>query len=122
MEKKITKREVINSMLTLDVIMSNEVYSNFLKHELELLDTKNANRKETPKQKENKELQNLILTILASNAGRTMTIKEIMETDELLKDLSTNKISAMLKVLIDGGSATRVKTNKGTFYTVAWCK
>lgn len=119
MEKKITKREVINSMLALDVIKGNEVYLNFLKHELELLDNKNANRKETPKQKENRELQNLIFTILVSNAGRTMTIKEIMETDELLKDLSTNKISAMLKALIDGGSATRVKTNKGTFYTVA---
>lgn len=119
MEKKITKREVINSMLALDVIMENEVYVNFLKHELELLDNKNANRKETPKQKENRELQNTILTILTANVGKTMTIKEIMESDILLKDLSTNKISAMLKALIDNGLATRVKTNKGTFYTVA---
>ena len=122
MEKKITKREVIGQLLTLEPIIANDTYVNFLKHELELLDKKSTNRKETQKQKENKELTEVIYSVLVANNGNTMSIKQIIESDELLNDLSSNRVSAMLKTLVDNGSVNRIKTSKGTFFTVAWVK
>ena len=122
MEKKITKREVIGQLLTLETIIANDTYVNFLKHELELLDKKSTNRKETQKQKENKELTEIVYSVLVANNGNTMSIKQIIESDELLNDLSSNRVSAMLKTLVDNGSVNRIKTNKGTFFTVAWVK
>ena len=122
MEKKITKREVIGQLLTLEPIIANDTYVNFLKHELELLDKKSTNRKETQKQKENKELTEIVYSVLVANNGNTMSIKQIIESDELLNDLSSNRVSAMLKTLVDNGSVNRIKTSKGTFFTVAWVK
>ena len=119
MEKKLTKREIIGQLLTIEPIIANDTYVNFLKHELELLDKKSSNRKETQKQKENKEFTEVIYSTLVANSGNTMSIKQIIESDDLLKDLSSNRVSAMLKTLVDNGSVVRVKTNKGTFFTVA---
>lgn len=122
MEKKLTKREIIGQLLTIEPIIANDTYVNFLKHELELLDKKSSNRKETQKQKENKELTEVVYSTLVANNGNTMSIKQIIESDDLLKDLSSNRVSAMLKTLVDNERVVRVKTNKGTFFTVAWIK
>ena len=122
MEKKLTKREIIGQLLTIEPIIANDTYVNFLKHELELLDKKSSNRKETQKQKENKELTEVVYSTLVANNGNTMSIKQIIESDDLLKDLSSNRVSAMLKTLVDNERVVRVKTNKGTFFTVAWTR
>ena len=122
MEKKLTKREIIGQLLTIEPIIANDTYVNFLKHELELLDKKSSNRKETQKQKENKEFTEVVYSTLVANSGNTMSIKQIIESDDLLKDLSSNRVSAMLKTLVDNERVVRVKTNKGTFFTVAWIK
>ena len=122
MEKKITKREVIGQLVSHEPIIANDTYVKFWKHELELLDKKSTNRKETQKQKENKELTEVVYSVLVANNGNTMSIKQIIESDELLNDLSSNRVSAMLKTLVDNGSVNRIKTSKGTFFTVAWVK
>lgn len=118
MEKKLTKREVINAMLTIDAITSNETFVGFLNHELELLDKKSSNRKETSKQKENKEFTDIVYSILTANGDKAMSIKEIVASDTSLDGLSSNRVSAMLKTLVDGGLVKRDRTSKGTFYTV----
>lgn len=118
MEKKLTKREIINAMLTIDAITSNETFVGFLKHELELLDKKSSNRKETSKQKENKEFTDIVYSILTANGDKAMSIKEIVASDTSLDGLSSNRVSAMLKTLVDGGLVKRDRTSKGTFYTV----
>ena len=118
MEKKLTKREVINAMLTIDAITSNETFVSFLKHELELLDKKSSNRKETSKQKEKKEFTDIVYSTLTANGDKAMSIKEIIASDTSLDGLSSNRVSAMLKTLVDGGLVKRDRTSKGTFYTV----
>ena len=110
-EKKITKREVINSMLANEVIASNETYVAYLKNELALLDKK-AQRKVTKENDENVAYMNAIVEVLA---GGRMTISEMQKNSEVLGNLSNQKVSALAKKLIEQGSVDKV-TEKGKSY------
>ena len=110
-EKKITKREVINSMLANEVIASNDTYVAYLKNELALLDKK-AQRKVTKESDENVAYMNAIVEVLA---GGRMTISEMQKNSEVLGNLSNQKVSALAKKLIEQGSVNKV-TEKGKSY------
>ena len=110
-EKKITKREVINSMLANEVIASNDTYVAYLKNELALLDKK-AQRKVTKESDENVAYMNAIVEVLA---GGRMTISEMQKNSEVLAELTNQKVSALAKKLIEQGSVNKV-TEKGKSY------
>ena len=64
--KKMTKREKFELLLTIGEVAENTMLVEFINHELELLDKKNASskdgiRKPTKTQQENEVLQDLIL-------------------------------------------------------------
>lgn len=98
MEKKMTKLDVINMMLNDKAVNSNEVYVAYLKHEVELLQNKKANKKPTKVQEENEKLKAVVLEILAN--GKKMTCSELIKADERVADLSTPKMSALVKQLV----------------------
>lgn len=99
MANKITKRQVINAMLNDEVIKENEMYVNFLTHELELLDKKSARRTPTKTQKENEDLKAVILETLGSIGSGT--VSEIMATNDTLGTLSNQKVTALLRQLVN---------------------
>ena len=51
--KKLTKREVFSKMLEVEAIASNELFVEFINHELELLDIKSSKSTQTKTQIEN---------------------------------------------------------------------
>ena len=110
-EKKITKREVINSMLANEVIASNDTYVAYLKNELALLDKK-AQRKVTKENDENVAYMGAIMEVLAN--GR-MTISEMQKNSEVLSELTNQKVSALARKLVEQGSVNKV-TEKGKSY------
>ena len=110
-EKKITKREVINSMLANEVIASNDTYVAYLKNELALLDKK-AQRKVTKESDENVAYMNAIVEVLA---GGRMTISEMQKGSEVLSELTNQKVSALARKLVEQGSVNKV-TEKGKSY------
>ena len=111
MEKKITKREVINTMLADTHIQCSEMYVAYLKNELALLDKK-AQRKVTKESDENVAYMNAIVEVLA---GGRMTISEMQKNSEVLAELTNQKVSALAKKLIEQGSVNKV-TEKGKSY------
>lgn len=98
MANKITKREVINAMLNDEAIKVNEMYVNYLTHELELLDKKSAKRTPTKTQKENEDFKVIILETLGSIGSGT--VSEIMATNDTLGALSNQKVTALLRQLV----------------------
>ena len=110
-KKKKTKRDLFNEVLVL--VEGNEELTNFVNHELELLDKK-ANRTGTTKvQKENAELVEKIYNAMVEIA-EPVTISELQEKVDFVADLSNQKVSALLKKLVDAGRVARTKDKKVT--------
>lgn len=117
--KKVTKREVINAMLKEEVIKSNETYVNFLTHEIELLDKKSSSRsnKPTANQKANEDIKAQIIEGLTT-VGRAVTISELQKEVEALAEYSNQKISALMKQLVDNKEITKIVDKKKSFFTI----
>lgn len=115
MANKITKREVINAMLADAAIKVNEVYVDYLSHELELLDKKATNKKATKAQEANVEIKKIILATLATMSG---TVTEIQAASAELSELSNQKISALLRQLCESGEVTKTVEKKKSIFSL----
>lgn len=98
-EKKMTKREVITMLLAEDTIKANEVYVNYLTHEIELLDKKSAQPR---KSKANAELEGYRATILEilGEAEAPLSLSEIKAKVDEWADFSPQKMSGIIKPFI----------------------
>ena len=132
MEKKITKREVINELLKEDLIQNTPMYKNYLEHELELLDRKNASSRGSKSSEENKTIASMLLEEMAKfeNTGKTQyTITELMKSSDIIQNyvcengkvLSNSKITAIFKSMLesDNSPIVNVKNKKNSFYSLA---
>ena len=117
--KKMTKKETIN--LLIDVLMGNkevkdvQIFIDFLIHERELLERKSSNSGQTKTQKENEILKEKIVETL-KELNKFSTITEIQESNAELADLSNQKISALLKQLVDTNVIEKVIEKKKAYF------
>ena len=118
MEKKITKREVINAMLADENVKVNEVWVNYLTNELALLDKKSANKKPTKTQEANEGVKDTIIKVLAEN-GSKMTVTQIIASGEFEPLTSPQKISALLKQLIEADRVVKTVEKKTSYFEVS---
>lgn len=116
MANKITKREVINAMLANEVIAGNETYVAYLKNELALLDKKAANKKATATQKENVGIKQVILEVLSTKSG---TVTDLMKANAELGALSNQKISALMRQLVESGEVVKTVDKKKSIFSLA---
>ena len=120
MEKKMTKKEMFTLIATLNA--SNQAIVDFCNHEIELLDNKKSNGNKKANEKVTKETE-IVYNALVS-VGRAVTASELIaETDltELENEsgvVSTQKVSAMLKKLVDSGKVEKVTDKKKTYFSV----
>lgn len=126
MEKKLTKRDIINQMLGEGVIQENEIYKNYLEHELELLDRKNSSKGLSKTQIENEKVASVLVEELGKIA-RPVTISDLMEESTIVKEyklengtaLTNQKISAIFKKLVDNGSIVKTSEKKKSYFSLA---
>ena len=117
--KKMTKKETIN--LLIDVLMGNkevedtQMFIDFLIHERELLERKSSNSGQTKTQKENEILKEKIVETL-KELDKFSTITEIQNSNTELADLSNQKISALLKQLVDTNVIEKVIEKKKAYF------
>ena len=117
--KKMTKKETIN--LLIDVLMGNkevedvQIFIDFLTHERELLERKSSNSGQTKTQKENEILKEKIVETL-KELNKFSTITEIQQANPELADLSNQKISALLKQLVDTDVIEKVIEKKKAYF------
>lgn len=91
----------------------------FIDHELELLAKKADSKKKyaSKKNEADEVIKNVILEVLATFPwGATAT--EVMRAHEDLSGLSNQKVTAMLRKLLDEGKVTRVKEKKSVLYSL----
>lgn len=112
MEKKVTKKEMFAKLYAI-VEESNapdkvEVLG-FIDHEVELLEKKSSKVTLTATQKANLEVIEVIKEVLEDKPNST--VSELIK-DERLSAYTNQKISALLKKLIDGGEVVKSTDKK----------
>ena len=118
MANKITKREVISTMLADETIKANEMYVAYLEHELELLD-----KKAQKKGKSDEELAEIArlksLVVGALQKVEKGTVSEIQKADVELAELSNQKVTSLLKALKEEGVVIRATEGRKTVFSLA---
>ena len=117
MANKITKKEVINAMLADVAINGNATYVAYLENELALIEKKAANKKSTKTQEENKGIKSVILNTLASIGSGTIT--DIQNANSDLLKLSNQKVSALVRQLVESGEVVKTTDKKKSIFSVA---
>ena len=118
MANKITKREVINTMLADENIKGNTMYVQYLAHELELLDKKAEKKGKSDEElAEIARLKSLITDALAIVGKGTVT--EIQKANSELGELSNQKVTSLLKALKEEGVVIRATEGRKTIFYLA---
>ena len=113
-EKKMTKREYINRILT----YAHDEDKAYLEHELELLDKKNsAERKPSAKQVANAGVKSAITGRMEH--GVSYDAATIAKTCPACEGMSVNKVSALLAQLGREGVIAVSEDKRKHFYTLA---
>lgn len=121
MENKMTKREVINMMLAEETIKANDIFKDFLEHELELLDRKVASKsnKQTEKQTANEGIKDVILATLET-IGKPVTVGELLKVggDAFGAECSGQKLTSLLTQLRKESKVVRTLEKKVSYYSL----
>ena len=117
MANKITKREVIGMMMKEEVVKANPIYVAYLENELALLDKKAQNKKATKTQEQNVGIKATILKVLATIGSGTVT--DIQNGNEELSALSNQKVSALVRQLVESGEVVKTTDKKKSIFSLA---
>ena len=117
MANKITKREVIGMMMNEEVVKANPTYVAYLENELALLDKKAQNKKATKTQEQNVGIKATILKVLAIIGSGTVT--DIQNGNEELSALSNQKVSALVRQLVESGEVVKTTDKKKSIFSLA---
>lgn len=89
----------------------------FINHEVELLEKKSGKTGKTKTQKENEVLVEQVFDELAT-FDKGMTVTELQGASEFLAQFSNQKLSALLKKLVDAGRVDKSIEGKKSYFLV----
>lgn len=115
MTNKKTKKDLFLEVR--EVVAGNEELVAFVDHELELLNKK-ASVKSTKVNDEQVALMEKIVNAL-NEIGRGVTISELQKENAEMAEYSNQKLSAMLKKLVDNKQVTKIVDKKKSYFTTA---
>ena len=115
MANKITKKEMF-TMIKAQVKDNAEMVA-FIDHEIELLDKKASNKKATKTQEANIGIKSTILAVL--EGGKPMTVTEMQGASAELGELSNQKVSALVRQLVEAGEVVKTIDKKVSRFSLA---
>lgn len=136
-EKKITKRENYEGLLNVLILVGADIsdeerarLTDFINHEIELLDRKSEGKKETKTQKANTAIKATVLEVLGEKES-PVTVSDLMTDGRLevyyeeTKDgpmtikMSNQKLSSMLSQLVKEGRVVKSENKKKSYFSLA---
>ena len=112
-EIKKTKKEMFAELKK--VVKGNVEMEQFLDHEIELLERKKVSGTKTKTQIENENIKNVIVDTL-TNLAKFVTISELQTANEELAQYSNQKLSALLKQLVDSKVVNKQIDKKRAYF------
>ena len=118
MANKLTKKE--NFMRVVEVLENKGLTDlvEVMKHEIELIEKKSANKTQTKTQKENEVLVEKVYEALIAIA-RPVAVDELRGASDEMSVFSNQKLSALLKKLVDAGRVIKTVDKKKSYFSVA---
>ena len=128
-EKKVTKKDMFNTIIALaqevedlDLGFDTEKIVAFARYEIEMLEKKasSKSKKDKEKDKADEVLMTIILETLVGSTG--MTASEILKansTREEFEDVSNQKVSALLKKMVDREEVKKFTDKRKSFFCLA---
>lgn len=117
---KMTKRDYFNTILAVLATVEDTDVSGltaFVNHEIELLENKRSTAKPTKTQTENLAVKETIVSVL-KEIGKPVTITEMQKFSADLAEFSCQKLSALLKQLVENDkTVTKVTEKKKTYFS-----
>lgn len=115
-EKRVFKKDYLGELKILAEDAGREDLVDFCEKEIEKL----ANRKtsQTKNQKENEGIKETILEVLAG-LDEPVTITDFLKADERVTEYSNQKVSALMKQLVDAGKVEKVVDKKKSYFKIA---
>lgn len=118
MANKMTKKDYFATLLTIAEVSANADLVAFINHEVELLNKKSSKSTQTKTQKENEGILATIVECLATD--RTpMTITELQGAYTELSEYSNQKLSALMKKLVDNHTVIKTVDKKKSYFVLA---
>ena len=117
--KRMTKRDYFSKLIEIvegAYVDNSAEIVDFLNHEIELL-SKKSNVK-TKTQKENEGLMEVVFNALAE-IGKPVTVSELMGANAEVSTMSNQKVSALMKQLVDAGKITKTVEKKKSYFKLA---
>ena len=116
---KMNKFEMVMEILVNGEFDNKDLLIEFVQHEMNLLAKKNSTgtvRKPTKTQLENEKYVAMIEEILLDKAPRT--ISDIQAENEILAEMTNQKMSALLKKLVDSQKVVKFVEKKKTYFQI----
>ena len=113
--EKLTKKDYFKKIMEVCANDSNIVA--FCEHEIELLNKKNSSKGQTKAQKENEDIKIAIVEALKV-VGKAVTISELQASNENMAQYSNQKLSALLKQLVDTNEVVKTTDKKKSYFSV----
>lgn len=113
-----TKREMFVAIANVAEVSANEEMMAFINREIELLDNRKSSKKgPTKTQKANEGVKAVIAEVLAES-GEKMTVTEML-ADERLSGYTNQKISALLRQMVEAKTVVKTIEGKKAYFAVA---
>jgi len=116
MTNKMTQKDFYKEIITLAQANGREDIVKFCEGRIEVLAKKSGNRKPTKTQAENESLKGLVRNALATLGKATVT--EVQKADEVLSELSNQKVTALLRQMIEVGEVVKETDKKKSYFSL----
>ena len=114
---KVTKKDYFEEVIKIAKELGRTDLVEFAQHELDLL-KKKTSTKSTKTNEEQIALMEKIVNAL-NEIGRSVTITELQKENAEMAEYSNQKLSAMLKKLVDNKQVTKIVDKKKSYFTTA---
>lgn len=115
-EKRVFKKDYLGELKVLAENANREDLVDFCEKEIEKLTNRKASQ--TKNQKENEGIKETILEVLAG-LNEPVTVTDFLKVDERVAGYSNQKISALMKQLVDAGKVEKVIDKKRSYFKIA---
>lgn len=113
--KKMTKRDYFNALLTIADVQSTPALVEFIEHELELLEKKNSvDKKPTATQVANISIKDAIYEGMEDD--RQYTITELIKEIDECAELTNQRVSALVRQMIADGRIERTEDKRKSYF------
>ena len=117
--KKATKKEMFRKLIELAQENERTDLIEFCEHEIDLLNKKASASGQTKTQAENEKIKIVIAEEL-TRIARAVTISELIKESESLGQYSNQKLSALLKQMVENDkTVTKIIDKKKSLFTIA---